>query len=41
MPETSFGVGAVLFALTVLLVGLGVYPAPLMQLIEVTVARLS
>lgn len=41
VPETSFGVGVVLFALTVLLVWLGVYPAPLMQLIEVTVARLS
>jgi len=39
--ETPLAAGAVLFALTVLLVWLGVYPEPLMRLIEITVARLS
>ncbi|MBI4964401.1 MAG: NADH-quinone oxidoreductase subunit N [Desulfomonile tiedjei] len=39
--ETSLAAGVVLLVLTVLLVWLGVYPLPLMQLIETTVARLS
>jgi len=39
--ETPLAAGVVLFALTALLVWLGVYPTPLMRLIEMTVARLS
>ena len=39
--ETSLAAGVVLVALTVLLVWLGVYPVTLMDIIEVTVARLS
>ena len=39
--ETPLAAGAVLFALTVLLIWLGVYPVPLMRLIEATVASLS
>jgi NADH-quinone oxidoreductase subunit N len=39
--ETSLAAGVVLLALTVLLVWLGVYPVTLMDIIEVTVARLS
>jgi len=39
--ETPLAAGVVLFALTVLLLWLGVYPVPLMRLIEATVASLS
>jgi NADH-quinone oxidoreductase subunit N len=39
--ETSLVAGVVLLALTVLLVWLGVYPVTLMDIIEVTIARLS
>jgi NADH:ubiquinone oxidoreductase subunit 4 (subunit M) len=39
--RASVAGGVVLDALTVLLIGLGVYPTPFMHIIATTVARLS